>query len=133
VPEEIVFYDGNCGLCHGAVRFFLHRDRTGLRFAPLHGETFARLISPDIARGLPDSLVFFTADGELYTRSRAVLHLLQRLSLPYRVLAGVGSWIPTRILDSLYDGVAAIRARLFAKPEGTCPLLPPHLASRIDP
>ena len=130
---DVVFYDGDCGLCHGAVRFFLFRDRTDTRFAPLGGATFQKNIAPEIAKTLPDSLVLRTEDGRVLTRSRAVLALLRRLSLPYRMVAAAGGLLPASLLDTIYDAVARTRQRLFSRPSGTCPLMPPHLARRFDP
>ena len=41
----MVFYDGNCGLCHGFVQFALSETcgEHSLRFAPLQGKTFQDL------------------------------------------------------------------------------------------
>jgi predicted DCC family thiol-disulfide oxidoreductase YuxK len=82
---------------------------------------------------LPDSLVMRTEDGRLLTRSAAVLHLLDRLGGPWRILGTVGRWMPAFLLDGAYDGVARIRHRLFARPEGACPLVPRELRARFDP
>ena len=53
-----LFYDGECGLCHAAVRFVLAEDRDGqgFRFAPLASESFARLAPAELRATLPDSL-----------------------------------------------------------------------------
>ncbi|MCB1033734.1 MAG: DUF393 domain-containing protein, partial [Acidobacteria bacterium] len=74
---RILFYDGNCGLCHGAVRFALRHDRKGcLTFAPLQGETFLREVTEPQRAALPDSLVLLMEDGELLTRSTSVIALM---------------------------------------------------------
>ena len=69
----ITFYDGHCGLCHGAVRFVLSEDRTNRAtdFAPLGGDTFQELVGdiPD----LPDSMVVLRENGTLLLRSTAAL------------------------------------------------------------
>ncbi|MGD9688835.1 MAG: thiol-disulfide oxidoreductase DCC family protein [Phycisphaerales bacterium] len=40
----VLFFDGECGLCSRGVRWLLRHDRSGtIRFAPLQGETYARL------------------------------------------------------------------------------------------
>jgi predicted DCC family thiol-disulfide oxidoreductase YuxK len=133
VDHAILFYDGECGLCHGAVRFFVLRDKSGIRFAPLYGTTFMRTIPPDLATRLPDSLVVRTTDGRVLTRSDAMFYLMGRLALPYRLLARIGAVLPRSILNALYDAVARVRRRVFSKPESPCPLLPPHLTERFDP
>lgn len=129
-----IFYDGDCGLCHGAVRFLVRRDRAGrLRFAPLGGETFAALV-PSEARGrLPDSLVLLAEDGGLYVRSAAVLRALREVGGGWALVARAGALIPAGVRDAVYDAVARARRRLFARPRQSCPVLPAGLEKRFDP
>jgi predicted DCC family thiol-disulfide oxidoreductase YuxK len=130
---DTLFYDGNCGLCHGAVRFALAEDPDGsaLRFAPLDSEAFRAAVPADVRAALPDSLVVATADGRVLTRSEGVLHLGQRLGGMWRVLAAVADAVPAPILDAAYDLLARARHRLFAKPKDACPMLPPQLRARF--
>jgi predicted DCC family thiol-disulfide oxidoreductase YuxK len=74
-----------------------------------------------------------TEQGTLLTRSAGVLHILRRLGGVWRVLAGLLALLPVRLRDRLYDGVAAIRHRIFARPAEACPLMPPPLRTRFDP
>lgn len=131
MEPEVLFYDGECGLCHGAVKFTLQRDRDGsrFRFAPLQGETFARSGIP--RDSLPDSFVIRRADGAVLTRSAAVIHLLRRLGGLWALLAALSAAVPAK--DALYDWVARNRKRWFPQPAGLCPLLPPNIASRFLP
>lgn len=129
-----LFYDGSCALCHWAVRFTLARDRDGSRFryAPLDSDAF-RAAAPEAVRAaLPDSLVLQTDDGRLLTRSAAVVQVLRRLSGPWRLLGTIASWIPTALLDPLYDLVARTRYRLFGRKQDACPLIPKELRARFD-
>jgi predicted DCC family thiol-disulfide oxidoreductase YuxK len=130
---DTLFYDGNCGLCHGAVRFALAEDPDGtaLRFAPLDSDAFREKVPADVRASLPDSLVVATADGRILTRAAGVLHLGRRLGGMWRALATIAGVVPTRLLDAAYDVVARLRHRLFAKPKDACPLLPPHLRARF--
>lgn len=131
---EILFYDGNCGLCHGAVRFVVWADRPGtaFRFAPLGGEAFRSAVPEDRRAGLPDSIVILTASGELLTKSEAVAYMLRRLGGGWRAAAWLIEIFPLGLRDAVYDFIARIRHRLFRKPEGVCPLLPPHFRQRFD-
>ncbi len=131
---ETLFYDGGCGLCHRMVRLVLaeQQNEPHIRFAPLRGRLFEQQVPPDVADDLPDSLVVRSADGELLFRSRAVLHILQRLGGYWRVLAIVGRIAPSLAADWVYDRVAAVRHRLFRKPSDACPILPPALRERFD-
>jgi len=132
---ERLFYDGHCGLCQRSVRLILAEDATGsaFRFAPLQGETFSSLVPAKEREALPLSLVVRTEKGTLLTRSAAVLHIMRRLGGVWRLLAGLLVLLPVGLRDRLYDGVARIRHRLFARPAETCPLMPPHLRARFDP
>jgi predicted DCC family thiol-disulfide oxidoreductase YuxK len=132
---ERLFYDGHCGLCQRSVRLILAEDTTGaaFRFAPLQGETFPALVSEKDRAALPLSLVVLTEQGTLLTRSAGVLHILRRLGGLWRILAGLLVLLPVWLRDHLYDGVARIRHRIFARPDEMCPLMPPALRARFDP
>jgi predicted DCC family thiol-disulfide oxidoreductase YuxK len=129
---SFVFYDGTCGLCHRAVRFAVARDRDGsrFRFAPLESAAFRRRV-PDAA-ALPDSLVVRTPEGALLVRSAALLHILERAGGAWGLLASALRVLPAGFRDAIYDGVAAVRYRLFRRPADACPVTPPELRSRFE-
>lgn len=135
-----LFYDGDCGFCHGSVRFILSEDRnveeaSRLRFSPLESGAFrelaARRPSP-LPDPLPDSLLLELEDGSVRTRSEAVLAIGLRLGGAWRALAFVGRFVPPRARDVAYDALARIRKRIFAAPKDACPLLAPELRARFD-
>ena len=134
-PKPIwVYYDGDCGLCHGTVRFLLSEDREALfRFAPLGGETFARRIPETTARALPDSLVVERGAEGLATKSEGVAYLLLRLGGLWRLLGHVLKALPRPLRDGAYDGVARVRRRLFTPPQSTCPVPGDALKDRFGP
>ncbi|HJU82957.1 MAG TPA: DCC1-like thiol-disulfide oxidoreductase family protein [Holophagaceae bacterium] len=132
--SDLLFYDGHCGLCHRSVAFALARDRRArFRFAPLQGTTFAKLVPPSQQAALPDSLVMWTAGGELLTRSDAVLRLLRGLGGVWRLLAALGRLVPRRWRDRAYDRIAATRKEKYGTREELCPVVPPELKDRFDP
>jgi predicted DCC family thiol-disulfide oxidoreductase YuxK len=135
MATDLLFYDGGCGLCHRLVSFVIARDREGSRFryAPLGGATFESMLDPQQRAGLPDSVVVRTADGRTLVRSDAAIHIGEQLGGVWRVLARAASLLPRWLLDPGYDAVARVRGRLFAKPDGACPLLPPELRQRFLP
>ena len=129
-----LFYDGDCGLCHHAVRLALAADRTGaVRFAPLSGETFGALVPEADRARLPDSLVLREADGTLKVRSAALAGLLRHLGGPWPTVARAMALAPEALADRLYDGIARWRGRLFGRPQTSCPNVPPVLRTRFDP
>lgn len=133
-PERL-FYDGGCGLCHRAVNFVIARDPDGslFRFTPLESELLDRSLPAGVTRqALPDSVLVLTHDGRLLMRSDAALYLGERVGGGWRIAAKLGKLVPRFLRDAVYDGIASIRHRLFAKPTDACPLLPPELRKRFD-
>ena len=130
--KDKIFYDGNCGLCHGAVRFVLAEDGSErFLFAALQSEAFAKAVSENNRSKLPDSIVIVCEDGKLLMRSEAILYIMKRLGGLWRLIAAVFALIPRLLRDFVYDKVAEIRYRLFPKPPDLCPLMPVNLRSRF--
>jgi predicted DCC family thiol-disulfide oxidoreductase YuxK len=131
----MLFYDGHCALCHGAVKFVLKRDRTGgaFRFAPLQGETFRARVAETVRAALPDSVAVLTENGELLTRSDAFLYILARLGGIWKFVGAVMQIVPRFLRDLVYDFVARVRYRVFGTREDLCPVMPRELRSRFDP
>ena len=132
---EQIFYDGDCGVCHWAVKLVARHDRSGraFRFAPLGGEVFQRDVPPEAAASLPDSMVVRTRDGGLLLRSDGLIHILRRLGFLHRLLASLLRLVPRPVRDFFYDRFAERRHRFADRPAGTCPLVPPELRRRFDP
>ena len=133
--HSLVFYDGGCGLCHRMVRFALARDPEGsrFRFAALGGDTFRRTVAEPARAALPDSIVVLAPDGALLMRSGAVIHVLERIGGPWRLLGLLLRVVRRGIRDAGYDGVARLRHQLFRKPADVCPVTPPELRARFEP
>jgi predicted DCC family thiol-disulfide oxidoreductase YuxK len=115
LPPRIVLYDGVCGLCHRAVVWLVARDRDRrLWFAPLQGETAARLRErhPGIPAGL-DSVVL-VEEGRVYLRSRAFLRAAGHLRAPWRWARWLAG-IPGAFLDPAYRLVAGVRYRVWGR------------------
>jgi predicted DCC family thiol-disulfide oxidoreductase YuxK len=131
---EYVFYDGNCALCQGWVRFVLAEDLggTAFRLSPLKGEFFLSHVQRENWSSLPDSLVVLTEDKKLLTRSAAILYVLRSFGGLWLLLALIVRAIPRTILDWCYDRLAGVRIRVFGKCESVCPILPAELRRRFD-
>ena len=138
-----LFYDGDCGLCHRAVRFLIAEDEhldeaSRLRFAPLGGDAFLRMVATSSEidpASLPDSIVLELEDGRVATRASAAIEIANRLGGFWRAIAfaiSLGGYVPGSVLDSAYDVVAENRKRFFEKPKDSCPILPPDLRERFD-
>jgi predicted DCC family thiol-disulfide oxidoreductase YuxK len=59
--------------------------------------------------------------------------MLKRLGGPWRAVAVLVGAFPRPLRDRVYDVVARLRHRLFARPGDACPVTPPDLRARFDP
>jgi predicted DCC family thiol-disulfide oxidoreductase YuxK len=127
----LVIFDGHCGFCNRAVRWFLRRDRQDrLRFVPSESPKVAALL---IRHGLDatagafgPSTILVVRDPEskaerVLVRSDAVLAMLGELPRPWPGVAVVLSWIPRPIRDFAYRLVAHLRYRLWGRLDA-CPI-----------
>lgn len=124
---DLVLFDGDCGLCHGAVRFIARRDPKGrFRFAPLESPLGERLLRP---RGLDpttlESLVLVEGpksdDPRLSFRSEAVARIGRRLSGILGPLSGLLGILPRSLGDATYRIIARLRHRIFGQPDCLLP------------
>ena len=83
IPEPVVLYDGQCGLCHHTVKGLLKRDRGQLWYAPLQGETAARLRAQGVRVPHDLSTVALVDDGRVHVRSKVFLHGARYLTRPW--------------------------------------------------
>ncbi len=120
LPPYVVLYDGVCGLCHRGVRSLMGLDRDRLlHFAPLQGETAARLgiVWSDDGPASADTFVFIDNTGaepvhhERMDGVAAELRAIGRM----RPVAAVIETMPKSIADGIYRLIAASRYRLFGQ------------------
>lgn len=142
---DTIYYDGECGLCHRSVRFVLRHDGDPPRFhfAPQQGETFRRLTpGPPGTHGPPDaagsspaagSVVVVTSDGRTLVCSDATIHILRQLGGAWRCMGNLIAIFPRPIRDMGYRLIAGMRRKMFAKPQGLCPMLPEVWRGRFLP
>lgn len=126
--KPIIFFDGVCNLCNGAVQFIIKRDPTAIfQFAPLQSESAIRLI--DITnKPLPDSIILWS-DNKLYFKSSAALEIARHLPYPWRLLVAF-RFLPVWFRDPVYDLIARNRYRWFGKRD-SCMIPTPDLLSRF--
>lgn len=124
LPARIIFFDGVCAFCNGAVRWIRDRDPAGrFHFAPLQGETAAR-----VRRAFPsefpadiDTLVYVEqcgADTRIDLRSEAVFRLCDELGGGWRAVARLRA-LPRWLTDFGYRAFAHSRYRVFGRVD-TC-------------
>ncbi len=127
-----VFYDGNCALCHGLVKFALPRDKKNLiYFAPIQGETYTNKFGKFI--GEPQTVIVQTPTEKLLDRSDAILFIMTNLDGIYHPLAKLLGILPKSLRDFVYNTVSRTRLKLFGKSESLCPIIPQDVRSKLLP
>jgi len=127
----VCFFDGHCGLCNGAVRWLLRRDRQDrLRFAVLESEIGAELmarhgISLEHQKSGSTTILVVRGFGgreeKILVRSEAALALLNELPRPWPAVGRMLGWIPLPVRDAVYRAVAHWRYRIGGRLE-RCPI-----------
>lgn len=126
----IIFFDGVCNLCNGAVQFIIARDyRNVFQFASLQSGFAKEKLAPyGIVPDQHQSIILLR-DGKVYQQSSAALRIAKNLSWLWPLLYGF-IIIPPFIRDALYRFVANNRYRWFGKRE-SCWLPDAALKSRF--
>ena len=125
----VVFFDGVCNLCNGAVDFIIRRDaRSYFSFASLQADLAAKVLPPEDVAGNLDSIVL-SEQGTLYRRSTAALRIARKLSGLWPLLY-VFIIVPAPIRDLIYRLIATYRYKWFGRSE-SCRIPSPELASRF--
>ena len=135
--HPVVFFDGDCGLCHAFVRWVIQRDvREVFWFAPLEGETARQLraTEPTWPEDL-DSIIIWTPTAPGGSRaawySDGVFMVLAHLPRPWPWI-GVFGYVPRVIRDAVYRTVARLRYRLFGRKD-LCEISPGGAVHRMLP
>lgn len=130
IGPPIIFFDGVCNLCNGAVQFIIKRDvRSQYLFASLQsGIAQQRLLQYQVT-GAPLESLLLLQNGNLLKKSDAVLEIARNLNGLWPLLF-VFRIIPRGFRDWLYDRVALNRYRLFGR-QARCMLPDASLKARF--
>jgi len=113
--RAIFFYDGVCGLCHHAVRFWMKRDvNRRIRYAPVQGAVYRAIFGTKPAGAMVVIQITERGCGRVLDKSDAILELMRLLPFPWS-MGGIVGVIPRLVRDLFYRGLAAGRYRLFGK------------------
>ena len=122
-------FDGHCGLCNGAVRWLLRRDRGDrLRFVAMASERVAGVLERHLLRGMDSAVGTMVVvrdvggPGEsVLTRSDAVVALLKELPRPWPWVGAALGMTPRAVRDGGYRLVARWRYWIWGRLE-SCPV-----------
>ena len=128
----LVLFDGICNFCDFWVHFAIRHDRRKrLKFAPLQGETAARLLANTGIDPEKNDTVLFLTNGHVYAQSSAALRICGQLDGGWKLLA-VFLAVPGFIRNPVYRWIARNRYRWYGKKE-TCLVPTPELRERFLP
>ncbi len=127
----ILFFDGECLLCHRSVRWILRHDTDQrFSFARLGSRTAREIIPADHPLCTEDTVILW--DGfSFYGKSEAFFRTLRILKSGWKWL-GVFSVLPRPLTDAAYRFVARHRNNWFGR-DKDCPLPAPEEARRFLP
>ncbi|MFB9052218.1 thiol-disulfide oxidoreductase DCC family protein [Formosa undariae] len=114
--EKLILFDGVCNLCDNSVQFVIRHDKNNnFKFTTLQGETAKPILeSFKIDTTTTDSILLYTPDRKLYTKSSAALRIATQLNFPINVL-GIFLIVPKGIRDVIYDYIAKNRYRWYGR------------------
>lgn len=128
--DNVIFFDGICNLCNGAVQFTIKRDDKNIfKFAALQSDFAEEELKPfNINHNQLGSFVLL-ANGKVYQKSTAALRVAKKLNGLWPLLYAF-IVIPKFIRDAVYDFVAKNRYKWFGKEE-SCWVPTPELKSKF--
>lgn len=128
--HALVFFDGVCNLCNGAVNFIIDHDPARyFRFAPLQSEVAQDHLEESVESSSDLSTIVLYEDGHTYVRSTAALRIARRLSGPWSLLY-LAVVVPRPLRDAVYNWIANYRYDWFGRRD-QCRLPTPDLKDRF--
>lgn len=112
-PDNLVFYDGECGFCNSSVQFILAKKKCPFYFAALQSVA-AQTILENHETVINMDTIYYLKGGKLYNRSSAALQITRGLKGGYPILFGFYI-IPKFIRDPFYNFIAARRHKIRNK------------------
>ena len=112
---SIILVDGACNLCNGWVKFVSKRDKKQrFRYASLQSSYSKEKLKKHNFHNSELTTLVYVVGNKLYTKSDAVLKILNNLSTLYKMSA-VFYIFPKKLRNGLYDFVGRKRYIWFGK------------------
>jgi predicted DCC family thiol-disulfide oxidoreductase YuxK len=128
--KPVIFFDGVCNFCNGAIRFIIKRDKKRqFLFAPLQGKTGRELLERfNLAPNVINTFILLEKD-KVYTKSTAALRVARKLSGGWKLLYGL-MIVPRIIRNAVYNIIAKNRYKWFGRKDA-CMVPTPELKERF--
>ena len=121
--ENVIYYDGECGLCHLAVRFILRVDSKNKFY-------FSPLSNLDNNLKNIDSIILKKGNKVFY-EGQAIIMIFENIDNNWNYLANVLKLIQINVLDTAYRWVSRNRAKISVKKVSSCPIVPSYYQKRF--
>lgn len=125
--NDIVLFDGVCGLCNRSVKFLIRKERKPeLFFSPLQSAYGKSLLEK---YGISTDSIVYLHNNKAYTKSGAALRLCLRLKGLWPLMI-VFMIVPYFIRDFVYDYIAKNRITWFGS-TGYCEVMTEETKQRF--
>ncbi len=112
--NDVVFFDGVCVLCNGAVKLLIQIDKQQrLRYALIQGQYAQSVLSSPQIESV--SSMILQSQGISYEKAEAVIQVLNKLGGVYRLLSLLLKIFPIFVLNGVYNFIARNRYSFFGK------------------
>jgi len=127
---KIIFFDGNCPMCHSWVKRILRADtKKEIRFSPLEGKLAEDILTPLLPDYMLENTIVFFDGEEVFIRSDAALKIAQQLGFPFN-LGLAGYLLPKKWRDGIYRYIAN-RRYMYGERYDVCPMPPQEWKGRF--
>ena len=129
--KQLILFDGVCNLCNSSVLYVIKRDKKDtFLFAPLQSEIGKAVITKyKLDTNKIDSILLYSKEKGLKTKSTAALYIAKQLGVPTNLLA-IFLIIPPFIRNWVYDYIAKNRYTWYGKKE-SCMIPTPELKAKF--
>jgi predicted DCC family thiol-disulfide oxidoreductase YuxK len=116
LKDPILFYDGTCHLCNGAVQFVLKNERKPiLMFSSLQSNFAKRHLPNNYTNDLNTLVYFCPITNAFLTKTQAVASVLKQMGGVWTFNGFLIGLFPLFISNVIYDLVAANRYKWFGQ------------------
>ena len=129
--KQLILFDGVCNLCNTSIQYVIKHDKNNLfMFAPLQGEIGKKIIKKfKIDTSKTDSILLYTENSNLFSKSTAALKIASKLSFPTNLLS-VFLITPSCIRNGAYNYIAKNRYKWYGK-QNECMIPTKELKSKF--
>lgn len=128
IPEHLVLYDGNCGLCDQSIQKIILADQKKIFFFASLQSPLGKSLVEQLHLGQIDSVVYVSFGQKAWVKSEAFFKIIK--NLPKYKWLNIFTFIPKKWVNFLYDYIAKNRIKWFGNSE-QCLWKTPEISKRF--